>query len=67
MSTIGRILVFFGIGSFILNYMSMEFKLLMWIDNWGFRTGVLIRIGFIVLGVLLMLADYLIKRNKNVA
>lgn len=35
MKSLGISLVIFGIGSLLLNLMGMEFKILMWIDNWG--------------------------------
>ncbi len=50
MKSIGGLLFFLGLGSFVLHYMNMEFKLLMWVDNWGPTTGTLIRIGMIVVG-----------------
>jgi hypothetical protein len=55
MTKIGGILLFFGIGSIVLNYMGMEFQILMWIDNWGLSTGMAIRIGFAVLGAILLI------------
>ncbi len=53
MRNIGILLVLFGAGSFVLNMIGMEFKLLMWIDNWGQTTGWAIRGGMIVVGGLL--------------
>jgi hypothetical protein len=34
----------------LLNLMSMEFKLLGWIDSWGPTVGIAIRVGLIVVG-----------------
>jgi len=53
MKSLGIWLVIFGIGSLALNMMDMEFKILMWIDNWGRSTGLLIRGGLTALGVVL--------------
>lgn len=57
MGSLGKWLVFFGVGSIILNLLSMEFIILMWIDMWGVQTGWLIRIGMIVLGAVLWIAS----------
>ena len=48
--SIGGLLFFFGLGSIVLNFMGMEFKLLMWIDTWGLQTGWIIRIAMAVAG-----------------
>jgi len=53
MKTLGLWLVIFGIGSIALNMMNLEFKILMWIDNWGRDVGLLIRGGLTALGVAL--------------
>lgn len=53
MKSLGIWLVIFGIGSLLLNMMGMEFKILMWIDNWGRGTGMAIRGGVTALGVVL--------------
>jgi len=50
MKTIGGWLLFFGIGSIILNFLGREFVLLSWIDTWGPNVGWGIRIGFAVIG-----------------
>lgn len=55
MKSIGGLMFVLGLGSFLLHYMGMEFKLLMWIDNWGPTTGTAIRIGLVVVGGLLWL------------
>ena len=39
MKNIGGLLVFFGIGSIVLHFLGMEFRLLSWIDNWGETVG----------------------------
>ncbi|MGD1908943.1 MAG: hypothetical protein ACFB0C_23560 [Leptolyngbyaceae cyanobacterium] len=54
MQRLGGTLLFFGIGSFILNRLGMEFILLMWIDAWGPGIAVLIRVVLIVLGITLI-------------
>jgi hypothetical protein len=61
MKSIGGYLFLFGIGSIILNFFDMQFKLLMWIDNWGTAVGWSIRIGLLVLGGLL----WFLGRNKE--
>ncbi|MEN1678540.1 MAG: hypothetical protein AAGJ46_03035 [Planctomycetota bacterium] len=53
MQGIGGFLVLMGGGSFLLNLMNMEFRLLGWIDMWGPTTGNVIRIGMLVAGVAL--------------
>ena len=53
MKQFGITLVLFGIGSFVLNLMHYEFRLLMWIDQWGRGAGIAIRVGLVVLGAAL--------------
>lgn len=53
MKSFGGLLFILGLGSFLLNLMSMEFKLLSWIDNWGPTVGIAIRVGLIVVGGIL--------------
>lgn len=65
MKSIGGLLFFLGLGSFVLHYMNMEFKLLMWVDQWGPAAGTAIRIGMIVVGGALWLLGN--KREKSVA
>lgn len=60
MKSIGILLFVLGAGSFVLNQLGMEFKLLTWIDNWGDTTGLAIRVGLIVVGGAL----YLIARRQ---
>lgn len=50
MKSIGGLLFFLGVGSFVLNYLGREFVLIMWIDNWGPTIGIAIRIALIVVG-----------------
>ncbi|MGH8110025.1 MAG: hypothetical protein ACREO1_15060 [Arenimonas sp.] len=50
MKSIGGYLFFFGLGSIILDFIDMQFMLLMWIDNWGTNVGWSIRIGMLVIG-----------------
>jgi hypothetical protein len=50
LKSIGGFLFFFGLGSIVLNFMGMEFRLLMWIDNWGVETGWAIRGAMTVIG-----------------
>ena len=53
MKSLGGLLFIFGAGSFVLNLLGMEFKLLGWIDNWGATTGIAIRFGLVVVGAAL--------------
>ncbi|NZA26899.1 hypothetical protein H0E84_10935 [Luteimonas sp. SJ-92] len=53
MKSIGGLMFVLGLGSFLLNFMNMEFKLLTWIDNWGPTVGTIIRVVMIVVGVAL--------------
>jgi len=62
MKQIGGLLVLLGAGSFVMHWFDMEFRLLMWIDNWGPAVGLVIRIGLIVVGAALWLAG-----NKQAA
>ena len=50
MKSFGSLLLFFGIGSIVLNLASYEFSFLMWIDNWGEMAGWAIRGTMIVAG-----------------
>ena len=56
LSSIGLWLALIGAGSFVLNRFNYEFKLLAWVDRWGPSTGMLIRVGCILVGVVLWLA-----------
>lgn len=64
MRTLGGYLLFFGIGSIIINLLGREFIILMWIDNWGTEVGWGIRVGMIVLGLLFLLIG---AREESVA
>lgn len=50
MKSIGSTLLFFGIGSIVLNVVGYEFVILSWIDFWGETTGWTIRAVMIVAG-----------------
>ena len=63
MKSLGMWLFIFGAGSFVLNMLGMEFKLLSWIDNWGPTVGIGIRVGLIVIGAAL----WLVGRKKAAA
>jgi hypothetical protein len=62
MRSFGILFLILGIGSFILRKMDREFTLLKWVDNWGVSTGDIIRIGFAVLGLILVVLSFR-KRN----
>ena len=65
MKSIGGLMFLLGLGSFVLHYMNMEFKLLMWVDNWGPTVGTAIRVGLIVAGGALWLVGS--RREKAAA
>jgi hypothetical protein len=58
MRSLGFLLLIMGVGSFVLHAMNMEFRLLMWVDNWGVDTGNIIRIAAAVLGVILIALSF---------
>jgi hypothetical protein len=62
MQGIGGFLVLMGVGSFVLHFMDMEFRLLGWVDNWGPGVGNGIRIAMIVVGGILW---FLGKQNAD--
>lgn len=53
MKNVGVWLMIFGFGSIALNFMGMEFRILMWIDNWGPAVGWGIRAALVIVGVVL--------------
>lgn len=53
MKGIGSFLFIMGAGSFVLNMIGMEFRLLMWIDMWGPGVGLAIRLALIAVGGIL--------------
>lgn len=63
LSKVGGFLVLMGVGSAILSLFDYEFKLLMWIDNWGTGVGWLIRIALAVVGAGLALAGLAMSRQ----
>ena len=50
MKSIGSTLLFFGIGTIVLNLIGFEFAILAWIDMWGETVGWAIRAAMIVGG-----------------
>ena len=50
MKKIGSLLLFFGVGTIVLNLIGYEFAILAWIDNWGETVGWGIRAAMIVAG-----------------
>lgn len=57
MRNIGSTLLFFGIGSIVLNFINMEFIILSWIDMWGPTVGWAIKGAMIVVGGILFFAS----------
>ncbi|TKR30075.1 hypothetical protein FCE95_07985 [Luteimonas gilva] len=64
MKSIGGLMLLLGLGSFVLHFMNMEFKLLSWVDHWGADVGVGIRIALVVVGGILWFLGN--KREKAV-
>ena len=54
MRQVGGYMLFFGVGSSILYFMGMQFKLLMWMDMMGEVPAWSIRLGLIFVGALLL-------------
>lgn len=50
MKQLGIFLLLMGVGSAVLHFMDMEFKLLMWIGNWGDTVAWVIRGALAVAG-----------------
>lgn len=48
--------IIMGAGSFLLHFINMEFILLSWVDLWGPTIGTAIRVGFIALGIGMVIA-----------
>ncbi len=63
----GVYLLFFGIGSFVLIYFGVDFKLLSLLDEtFGFFIGLLIRLLCVIIGVILIIIGLFKKAvNKN--
>ena len=53
LGTLGKWLLFFGIGSLVLDLLSMEFIILMWVNFWGPEVAWTIRMSMIGIGALL--------------
>lgn len=53
MKSLGGLLFLLGVGTFVLNYFNMQFKVLSWIDTWGPQVSLGIRVGLIVVGAAL--------------
>jgi len=64
MQGIGSLMVLLGAGSFVLDFLDMEFILLGWVNNWGVGVGYGIRIALIVVGAVLW---YLGKQSADKA
>jgi hypothetical protein len=63
MKSIGGLMFFLGLGSFLLHFANREFRLLSWVDNWGPTIGNAIRIGLIVVGAALWFVAH--KQEKQ--
>lgn len=53
MKQAGQTLLFFGIGTILLNLIGYEFAILMWIDTWGTEIGWALRGALVVAGLAL--------------
>jgi hypothetical protein len=61
----GFLLILFGVGSFILREMNMQFRLLFWVDEWGESTGNIIRVSMAVVGVILVLLSFRKQKEEQ--
>lgn len=57
MRNIGSAMLFFGIGSIVLNFINMQFIILAWIDMWGPTVGWVIKGALILVGAILFFAS----------
>jgi hypothetical protein len=64
MAQLGLYLILFGAGSFILNLIGMEFKLLMILDLLGPTTGIIIKLLLIIVGAGLIFAEAKINNAR---
>jgi hypothetical protein len=64
MQSLGSLMVFLGVGSFLLHFANMELVLVSWVDNWGVGVGNGIRVAMIVVGGILWLVG---RQSKQVA
>lgn len=53
MQGIGGLLVLFGLGGILLNQFGYDFTLVSWTNNWGYGTGIAIKLGVAALGAVL--------------
>lgn len=53
MKSIGGWLIVLGLGSFVLQWLGYDFRLLSWVDNWGSTIGLVIRLSCVVVGIAL--------------
>lgn len=65
MKTLGGYLFFFGLGSILLHFANMEFKILSWIENWGPTTGWAIRAALLIVGAVLWFIGRNIESNNQ--
>ena len=54
LKTIGGLLLFFGILSIVLDFFNAVPSIMAWIYNWGDNTAWIIKIAFVVVGLLLI-------------
>jgi len=64
MKSAGYYLLLFGIGSILLSFFNMEFRILSWIHNWGPTVGWAIQIGAAVCGGVCWLIGYKQEQNE---
>jgi len=62
MQSLGSLMVFLGVGSFLLHFANMELVLVSWVDNWGVSVGNGIRVAMILVGGILWLVG---KQSKQ--
>lgn len=63
MKNAGGVLLFFGLVSILMHFMHYNFRILMWIDDWGEETGWGIRFGIALVGAALYIGG--IREEKK--
>ena len=54
MKSIGSLLIFYGILTIVLDFFNYVPRIMQWVYSWGDTTGWILKIGFVVVGYLLL-------------
>ena len=65
MTSLGKYLILFGVGSGILSFFEYELTLLMWVDTWGDGVAWLIRGAFILVGLAIVSREQTKQRAQQ--